>query len=137
MADSVLQAPSPSDIREELQAAVMRDLLGPAGGPEEEVDETSVRERYLVGMLAPRRQVLEPQQFDDLAVGGEGTAEEGTTDIGAPQATTMFPSSFGMTFCVDGAASALLATVRWGQYDRAESATLKTEAGNPKQVWKR
>ena len=55
MADPVLRAPSPTEIRAELEHAVVRDLLGPAGGSEEEVDETSVRERYLVGMLAPRR----------------------------------------------------------------------------------
>ena len=35
---------------------VLKDLLGPVGGPEEEIDEPSVRDRYLVGMLAPKRQ---------------------------------------------------------------------------------
>ena len=31
-----------------------RDLLGPAGGPDEEVDERAVRERCILGLLAPR-----------------------------------------------------------------------------------
>jgi hypothetical protein len=48
--------PSSTKIREELERMVVRDLLGPVGGPEEEVDEPSVRDRYLVGMLAPKRQ---------------------------------------------------------------------------------
>src|SRR5438128_1095769 len=110
----VLTPPSPMQIREELETAVIRDLLGPAGGPDEEVDETSVRERYLVGILAPRRQLLAPETFDELAVGGESTTEEGTTDVGALQTPAMFPSSFGMTFGVDGVATAFRITARWG-----------------------
>lgn len=41
-------------IRELLQLAVMDDLLGPASGPHEEIVGMSVRDRYLVGKLAPR-----------------------------------------------------------------------------------
>src|SRR2546426_2583897 len=132
---AVLQPPTPAEIRDELEETVIRDLLGPAGDPEEEVEDAP-RDRYLVGMLAPRRQLLAPEAFDDLAVGGEGTAEEGSVDINAPQATTMFPSSFGMTFCVDGSTPALQLTARWGRYERVESAVLKNEAGNPKREGK-
>src|SRR5207244_1189837 len=103
MAEPILQTPSASTLRDELQRAVLADLLGPAGGPEEEVDETSVRDRYLVGVLAPRRQILHPEEFDELAVADRDAAEEGPTDVSTPQAPTMFPSSFGLTFCVDGA----------------------------------
>lgn len=137
MAEPVLQPPSPSQIREELQAAVVRDLLGPAGGPEEEVDENRVIDRYLVGLLAPRRQLIAAQEFDDLAVAGDESPEDGTADLGAPQATTMSPSSFGMTFSVDGGASALEIEARWGVYDRVPSATLTTAKGEPRRVWKR
>ncbi len=136
MGDSLLQAPSPAEIRDELQDLVIRDLLGPARGPEEEIEDAP-HDRYLVGMLAPRRQFLTPETFDDLAVGGEGTAEEGSVDVSAPQATTMFPSSFGMTFSVDGSATALQVVARWGHYERVESAVLKNDAGNPRRVWKR
>ncbi len=38
-------------IRQKLQDAVMADLLGPANGPDEIVDEPSVRDRYLIGRL--------------------------------------------------------------------------------------
>lgn len=41
-------------IRELLQLAVTDDLLGPANGPHEEIVDMSVRDRYLVGKLAPR-----------------------------------------------------------------------------------
>ena len=40
-------------IRELLQLAVMDDLLGPAGGPKELIVDMGVRDRYLVGKLAP------------------------------------------------------------------------------------
>lgn len=52
----VLAPPPLADLRDELESLVIHDLLGPAGGPDEEVDEDRVRERYLVGMLAPKRQ---------------------------------------------------------------------------------
>jgi len=50
----VLQPPSPNGIREELKKRVVADLLGPAGGPAEEVAESRVKDRYLVGMPAPK-----------------------------------------------------------------------------------
>lgn len=43
-----------SYIRELLQLAVTDDLLGPANGPFEEILDMGVRDRYLVGKLAPR-----------------------------------------------------------------------------------
>src|SRR5260370_33380982 len=102
--------------REEGERMVVRDLLGPVGGPEEEVDEPSVRDRYLVGMLAPRRQELSPEEFDELPQGGSGPVEDGTAESTSPANKTMFPSSFGMTFCVCLDTQALQITARWGDY---------------------
>jgi len=51
---------SPMKIREELEQMVVADLLGPVGGPDEEVVERTVQDRYLVGVLAPRRRKDEP-----------------------------------------------------------------------------
>src|SRR5438874_6363068 len=115
---AVLTPPSATKIREELLGAVLMDLLGPVHGPEEELDERNVRDRYLVGMLAPKRQELSPEEFDELAQGGVGSSEDGSTDFTAPPARTMFPSSFGMTFCVDKDAEAVEITACWGQYLR-------------------
>jgi hypothetical protein len=89
-------APSPVELRIQLLDIINRDLLGPAGGPKEEVDERSVRDRYLTGILAPRKQAsgvysgedseedLNTASADDqlavdggddeLAVSGTGTA---------------------------------------------------------------
>jgi len=112
MSEPVLAPPSPRQVRADLEAAVVRDLLGPAGGPEEEIDEAP-RERYLLGMLAPRRQILGQEMFDKLAVAGEGAPEDGSDEGTALPATTMFPSSFGLTFAVDGGTAALRVRARW------------------------
>jgi len=137
MTSTLQSLPSPTKIRDELEQIVLNDLLGPVGGPEEEIDEPSVRDRYLVGMLAPRRQELSPEEFDELSQGGTGTVEEGTTEYTAPQARTLFPSSFGLTFCVDLEAKALQLIARWGHYSRQRSETLTTPGGDKKLVWKR
>src|SRR5919206_3977701 len=134
---NLLTPPSATTIRDELLQTVLLDLIGPAHGPDEELDERNVRDRYLVGMLAPKRQELSPEEFDELAQGGVGSTEDGSADFTAPPAKTMFPSSFGMTFSVDAAAEAIQTTARWGQYLRLRSETLTKESGDPKVVWKR
>lgn len=70
-------------IRQLLQLAVMDDLLGPASGPEEEIVGMSVRDRYLVGKLAPRtggggefiEGLLGPGALDDEMANGEPPAD--------------------------------------------------------------
>lgn len=54
MPDPVLPTPSPSQIRAEFEDIVVRDLLGPAGGPEEEIDQNSVREIATSSACWPR-----------------------------------------------------------------------------------
>jgi hypothetical protein len=61
MSDTLLPpAPSPSQLRAFLEQKVIADLLGPAGGHDEEVVERAVRDRYVVGVLAPRRRKDKP-----------------------------------------------------------------------------
>ena len=52
---SATSIPSQHQLRAELEAMVLGDLLGPAGGESEELTERTVRDRYLVGVLAPSR----------------------------------------------------------------------------------
>ncbi len=61
---------SPLGLRTELHKMVVADLLGPAGGEEETVDEATVRSRYVVGMLAPKGQAAVPE-----ADGGHARAD--------------------------------------------------------------
>ena len=158
----ILKPPSHYQIRAELEQAVLADLLGPAGGEYEEVDEARVSDRYLVGLLAPLHRRTRPaptddpskptddpaaaetgtvdespEQFDELAVGGTGTIEDGTTETTNPVIETMFPSSLGMSFCVSGTAKAIKIKAGWGQYERAKSESLETPTGAPKTVWRR
>ena len=65
-----LEIPSAIELRAELEEMVCKDLLGPAGGPSEELDEANVRGRYVVGLLAPRGQSLLPYEQDHLAAVG-------------------------------------------------------------------
>jgi len=111
-------------VREELERMVLKDLLGPVGGPDEEIEEQSVRNRYLVGMLAAKRQECSPEELDEPPHGGSGPVEDGTAESTFPANETMFPSSFGMTFCVRLDAQALQIKARWGHYHRDRSATL-------------
>jgi hypothetical protein len=129
--------PVASFIRDEFEKLVLADLHGPAGGPEEELDEPSVSERYLVGMLAPRRNPVGGVLLEGLEVSGTDSREEGKADITAPQSETLIPCSFGLTFAVAANASAIKVSARWGQYLRMDSATQTNEKGNPKKVWKR
>ena len=64
-----MSTPTPSDLRDELTDMVVRDLLGPAGGPEEELNqyEDHVYQRYLVGMLAPKASEIAGGELDELA----------------------------------------------------------------------
>ena len=86
MTEPILAVPSSTALRDALETAVVRDLLGPAGGPEEELDEAP-RERYLLGMLAPRRQVVAQRTLDELAVAGEDAPEDGPDEGSAPAPT--------------------------------------------------
>jgi hypothetical protein len=157
----VLKAASSFEIRQELEEKIIKDLLGPAEGEYEEIDEGRVSDRYLVGLIAPlhRRKRQDsvsvavdsaqdltgrpgtvdegPEQMDSLSIDGDDTAEDGSAELGNAASDSMFPSSMGMTFCVSSEAKALQITAGWGQYERDRSEYLTTDAGNPKSVWKR
>ncbi|HAL56152.1 MAG TPA: helicase, partial [Bacteroidetes bacterium] len=65
----VLEGKTPQEqayIRDLLQSAVVDDLLGPAYGPVEEIIGMSVRDRYLVGKLAPPITQFPDDQVEDL-----------------------------------------------------------------------
>lgn len=93
--------------------------LGPAGGPEEEVSEGNVRDRYIVGLLAPSQKQLRPEEQDELALEEGGNTEDGNSDPSVLTTVTLSPSSMGLSFCVDGRASELRVTATWGRYRRA------------------
>ncbi|MGO4575379.1 DISARM system helicase DrmA [Cupriavidus sp. 2TAF22] len=164
--DGVLPVEDRAYIRELLQLAAVDDLLGPAGGPHERIVDMSVRDRYLVGKLAPRDDAqggiegLEgPLAEDDLEeptdpiVPGQhepgaefGTAtgrvepeSDSTDEIDAASNQSLVPSSFGMTFCVDGDVECIEVEARWGSYERVsnEEHELTRPNGQKAKVWQR
>src|SRR6185437_15315139 len=138
-ATPVLPTVSPHEIRDELTEMVIRDLLGPAGGSEEELDqrEDRVRERYLLGMLAPKSTPVEACEMDELSSAEKDDAEVGPSDVTAPPTDTMFPSSLGMSFLVEPDVTAIQIKAEWGRYKRIKSETQIDRKGNPANVWKR
>jgi len=132
-------------IRELLQLAVTDDLLGPAGGPHEQIIDMGVRDRYLVGKLAPREadrggieglegplageieEPVDPKVPGQHEPGAEfGTAtgrvepeSDSADEIDAASNQSLVPSSLGLTFCVAGEAEQIEVEVRWGRYERS------------------
>ncbi|MGP8281393.1 MAG: DISARM system helicase DrmA [Desulfomonilaceae bacterium] len=129
---------SPLDLRQELIDLVEREILGPAGGPEEEIDERRVKDRYLVGCLAPKDSMTVPEEIDDSAIGGDDMSDDGKADSKPIERATFLQSSLGFTLIVEADAPKLRIGARWGQYTRQESANaINEKTGEPKLVWKR
>jgi hypothetical protein len=135
----VLARQKPSDLRNELTDMVVRDLLGPAAGPDEELNqfEDHVYQRYLVGMLAPKGEEVDASELDELATGEGDEGEEGAPESGVPAGGTYFPSSMGLSFVVTAEAKEIVIEAEWGQYLRIKSDTQHNKDGNPASVWKR
>lgn len=135
----ILAPKTPSDLRNELTIMVIRDLLGPAGGPDEELNqyEDHAYQRYLVGMLAPKASEIPGGELDELATGDGDDGEEGAPESGVPAGSTYFPSSMGLSFVVDSDTKEIVVDAEWGQYLRIKSATQVQRDGNPSNVWKR
>lgn len=146
---AILKTASDAQIRQELVEAIYKDLLGPVGGEDEEIDEMSVNDRYLVGMLAPQIRNKkpeiseeiplenEPELQDELEIAGADSIEEGNSENTALPVNTMFPSSMGMSFCVKDTVKSIKITAEWGQYERQKGEISLKEDGTAKTIWKR
>ena len=120
---------------------LLANILGPEGGPNEELPgSASVREYYLVGMLAPQQASAEAGEFDgqqdDAAVEGDAESEEVTPDPVQVSAPSLFPSSLGFTFGADEECDEVELQASWGRYERAHTET-DDEEGKPRRVWRR
>lgn len=133
-------------VRELLELATRDDLLGPANGPEEFVIDMSVRDRYLVGKLAPRKpgdstpaMIVEPAAASDeieesleendaplhepgaefnRASGRIEPEDDALEEIDTTNNQSLVPSSMGLTFCLGPDVEEISVTARWGRYER-------------------
>lgn len=134
----VLKRGTAAELREELLDLVTRDLLGPKGGPEEELEgRTSPSRWYLVGFLAPANQLVPPNEDEAMGDRDPAETEDGHAEPTNLQATTLRPSSFGLSFSVDKNVGEISVVASWGSYERVESDVLTAENGNPLRVWRR
>ncbi len=121
--------------------AMQDDLIGPAGGPNEEIIDANVRERYAMARLAPKKRV---EEAESVEVEGEDNefapekdkrkhapeskrssmtedeADEDVVDAKTRLAERMAPSSMGMTFYVADTVDKLHFDVTWGHYIKDE-----------------
>ena len=156
MADgSISKIVSQHQLRAELEKMVLGDLLGPAAGEGEELTERTVRDRYLVGVLAPSRSVNAavnaavkpavdeeedeevPLIPDELSEGGKDSTDDGKTDTDTPVTMAYLPSSVGMSFSVEGETASVKVSATWGQYKREKREGQTDHRGNTLMVWKR
>ncbi len=72
--------PTQYELRARLEEMVLLDLLGPAAGPDEEVTERSVRDRYLVGVLAPSRST-KPTDAKSDSTANESNDDDGDEEL--------------------------------------------------------
>ena len=147
-ADDVPLIQEAAYVRDLLELATRDDLLGPANGPEELVVDMSVRDRYLVGKLAPRvpasrstsgvEPAAAPDEEDDSpdennaprhepgaefnrASGRVESDVEALDEIDTTNNQSLVPSSMGLTFCVGPNVKTLEVSARWGTYVRVPS----------------
>ena len=159
-----LATASRPEIRAEFENLVLNDLLGPANGPDEELNEAWVSSRYLVGWLAPRDvgrntkaaqariavrnpdaealpddNPLSPVSDDTpLGAGTDEGGEEGIADDPISSSESMLPNSLGLTFCLAPGVDRIRVRVSWGWYRRRKSETgIVGKKGDPKMVWYR
>lgn len=115
-------APSPAGLRAELESLITLDLYGPAGGEAEQLAESSPRDRYLVGMLAPMGTVAVDPARQDGSTSHEAEPDGSAEDQNSVPA--LFPSSKGLSFAVEVPSGAEVVSVRvtasWGRYMRTE-----------------
>lgn len=138
-------APSPWDLRAELVRRVEADLLGPLEGDDEVLrgyqkpDGTwsrpgRVRDRYLVGMLAPKGTIASDPERDDEVGPEGGDGPGGGVQDGRTAQATMAPASMGLSVVVDGSMTELSARCAWGRYVREVD---EQPDGSRASVWRR
>ena len=119
-------------IRDELTAALERDLIGP-GSPEEIINDRP-GDRYLTGILFPPQTRLGADQDDDAGTGGDGDSSEAEAIAGS---NTLRPSTAGLSFALKppaGGEPAITLTITGARYSGIDESD---EPGRSPRAWQR
>ena len=128
---------SSRQVRSEMERFLVRDLLGPWAGDAEVLPAGTVpSERYILGVLSPKGDVLDPETTDTTA-SDDGSGEGAAEVTAAAAAGSMAPASLGLSFSLPLDVGEVSVTASWARYEQGASETEVTEAGIPKLVWKR
>lgn len=127
---------SPAQLRAEFERLILTDLLGPSK-PDEVLPgvRTPVREWYLVGMLAPKGTIVDPNRGDDDDLPGDDEGGAPGSD-GQPAKVVLFPSSIGFTAAVDVSCASLTVSASWGRYEKIPNPD-PTATGAYQRLWQR
>lgn len=121
--------------REKLSRAMIADLVGPAAGPEEVLDDEPIT-RYVTGILYPAGGGWQTAGLADAAQDvdeSEDYDEVGNPDPAVAMANVKNPGSMGLSFAVRVAdCDSIRVTVEAGRY-----APLPLEEGQTEPRWKR
>ena len=156
--------PSSLALRDELEAMVLKELLGPQAGQTKRSRNRQARGTSSAYWHREKGPSMAPHPFPQVVSpplprqnprrmkkrtaksltatnwpwAAVTARQDGTTDLAPAQDKALIPSSFGMTFSVNLEATELHVIASWGQYERQPSEYLVSEkTGNPKRVWKR
>jgi len=120
--------------REELSRLLIEDLVGPAGGPEEVLDDAPIT-RYVAGILYPAGGGWNTAGMADDAENvdeADGYDEVVNPDPAVAMANVRNPASMGLSFSVRADCSRIRVSVEAARYT-----PLPTEAGEENPRWKR
>ena len=129
--------PSDHDLRELLHDAVVKDLLGPASGPDEEIRAPACVTAISWASSHRKRSPIDQADTGDLARGRQRWRRRWRRRSTTLMSQSIVPSSCGLTFCVDASCEALEMEVTWGHYRKTESEVDVSRGRNPSAVWKR
>ena len=131
---------SPAALRDEFERRIVLDLLGPADGPTERFfargGATRVRDRYLVGMLAPKDTIaFDRGRDEDTGVETDESGEGDTTTPERPSGpASLFPSSMGLSVTLEPECELVEVRAEWGRYRKDSDAD---EDGKRIPAWQR
>ena len=109
-----------------------------ASSPLEGIERGATKEKPPKEQLEPYKGHNDPGAEFNSAEGSSDPDESDQQANEASASQSLVPSSLGFTFCIDGDVETVELEVRWGRYERGDSATEVSEKTNkPVRAWKR